>query len=113
MKAVVCEKWGDPAEVLQVRDLPTPEPARGQVRVRMLVSPINPSDLLMVRGVYGRRPSLPAVPGFEGVGVVEAGSGLLAWLRKGRRVAVPNGAGGNWAEQVVVPARQVWPAPWR
>ena len=78
MKAVVCEKWGDPAEVLQVRDVPTPEPSRGQVRVRMLVSPINPSDLLMVRGTYGRQPPLPATPGFEGVGVVEAGSGLLA-----------------------------------
>ena len=47
----------------------------------MLVSPINPSDLLMVRGLYGRLPSFPAVPGFEGVGVVEAGSGLFAWLR--------------------------------
>ncbi len=111
MKAVVCEKWGDPAEVLQVRDVPTPEPGRGQVRVRMLVSPINPSDLLMVRGAYGRQPPLPATPGFEGVGVVEAGSGLLARLRMNRRVAVPNGDGGDWAEQVVVPARQVWPAP--
>jgi NADPH:quinone reductase-like Zn-dependent oxidoreductase len=111
MKAVVCEKWGDPAEVLQVRDLPTPEPGPGQVRVRMLVSPINPSDLLMVRGAYGRQPPLPAVPGFEGVGVVEAGSGLLARLRMNRRVAVPNGNGGDWAEQVVVPAQQVWPVP--
>ncbi|HVS34090.1 MAG TPA: zinc-dependent alcohol dehydrogenase family protein [Gemmataceae bacterium] len=111
MKAVVCENWGDPAEVLQVRDLPTPEPARGQVRVRMLVSPINPSDLMMVRGRYGIKPLLPAVPGFEGVGVVEAGSGLPAWWRKNKRVVVPNGAGGNWAEQVVVPALQVWPAP--
>ena len=33
MKAAVCENWGDPAEVLQVRDLPTPEPGPGQVRV--------------------------------------------------------------------------------
>ena len=111
MKAAVCEKWGDPAEVLQVQDLPTPAPGRGEVRVRMLVSPVNPSDLLMVRGVYGRRPPLPAVPGFEGVGVVEAGTGLLARLRMNRRVAVPNGAGGDWAEQVVVPAGQVWPVP--
>jgi NADPH:quinone reductase len=113
MKAVVCERWGDPAEVLQVRDLPTPTPGPGQVRVRMLVSPVNPSDLLMVRGVYGRQPPLPAVPGFEGVGVVEAGSGLLARLRMNRRVAVPNGAGGDWAEQVILPARQVWPVPSR
>ena len=111
MKAVVCEKWGDPCEVLQVRDLPTPEPGRGEVRVRMLVSPINPSDLMMVRGGYGRQPPLPCVPGFEGVGMVEAGAGLLARLRMNKRVAVPNAAGGNWAEQVVVPARQVWPVP--
>jgi NADPH:quinone reductase len=113
MKAVVCEKWGDPAEVLQVRDLPTPELGPGQVRVRMLVSPVNPSDLLMVQGVYGRQPPLPSVPGFEGVGIVEGGSGLLARLRMNRRVAVPNGAGGAWAEQLVLPARQVWPVPSR
>jgi NADPH:quinone reductase-like Zn-dependent oxidoreductase len=111
MKAVVCNKWGDPTEVLQVRDLPTPEPGPGQVRVRMLVSPINPSDLAMVRGGYGRQPPLPATPGFEGVGVVEAGSGLVARLRMNRRVVVPNGNGGDWAEQVVVPAAKVWPAP--
>lgn len=110
MKAAVCEKWGDPTEVLQVRDLPTPEPGRGQVRVRMLASPVNPSDLLTVRGSYGRQPPLPATPGFEGVGVVEAGSGLLARLRMNRRVAVLSD-GGCWAEQNVLPARQVWPVP--
>jgi NADPH:quinone reductase-like Zn-dependent oxidoreductase len=111
MKAVVCERWGDPEEVLQVREVRPPVPGRGQVRIRMLASPINPSDLLMVRGVYGRQPPLPCTPGFEGVGVVEAGSGLLAWRVKGKRVAVLNGAGGNWAEQVVIPARQAVPVP--
>jgi NADPH:quinone reductase-like Zn-dependent oxidoreductase len=77
----------------------------------MLASPINPSDLLMVRGQYGRQPKLPATPGFEGVGVVEAGSGLLAWRVRGRRVAVLNGASGNWQEKVVIPARQAVPVP--
>jgi len=56
MKAVVLESWGDPEKVLQVRDLPPPVPRRGQVRVRMLASPVNPSDLLMVRGDYGKQP---------------------------------------------------------
>jgi NADPH:quinone reductase-like Zn-dependent oxidoreductase len=113
MKAVVFERFGDPAEVLRVRDLPLPEPGRGQVRVRMRASPVNPSDLLVVRGTYGRLPTLPATPGFEGVGVIDAaGFGLVRMLRglkPGRRVAVLNGAGGNWQEYVVLPARAVVP----
>jgi NADPH:quinone reductase-like Zn-dependent oxidoreductase len=112
MKAIVFDRFGDPADVLQVRDLPLPEPDAGQVRVRMLYSPVNPSDLLVVRGEYGRLPSLPATPGFEGVGIVEAtGRGILGRLRRGRRVAVLNGKGGNWQEHVIVPAKQVVPVP--
>jgi NADPH:quinone reductase-like Zn-dependent oxidoreductase len=109
MKAVVFDQFGDPAEVLQVRDVPVPEPGPGEVRVRMLASPINPSDLLSVRGEYGRRPTLPATPGFEGVGVVEAGRGLLGRRRLGRRVAVLHSQGGNWQEYVVVSALRVVP----
>lgn len=110
MKAVIFERFGDPEEVLQVRDMPAPaEPRRGEVRIRMLASPINPSDLLMTRGQYGRQPRLPATPGFEGVGVVEAGSGLLAWRVMGKRVAVLNSTTGNWQQQVVIPARQAVP----
>jgi NADPH:quinone reductase len=111
MKAVVIEQWGPPEEVLQIRDVPMPEPGKGEVRVRMLASPINPSDLLMIRGQYGRQPRLPAVPGFEGVGVVESGSGFLARRVIGRRVAVLNGVSGNWQEYVVIPARQAVPVP--
>lgn len=111
MKAVVCPRWGDPSEVLEVRDVPVPTCGPGQVRVRMLASPVNPSDLFMIRGQYGVQPPLPCTPGFEGVGIVEEGKGLLAWRVKGRRVAVLNGAGGNWAEHVVIPARQAVPVP--
>lgn len=110
MKAIVFEQFGEPAEVLQVRELPTPQPGPGEVRVRMIAAPVNPSDLMVVRGRYGRLPTLPATPGFEGVGVVEeVGSGWLAKLRKGKRVAVLHGKGGSWAEQAVLPARQVVP----
>jgi len=95
--------------------VPRSEPGRGEVRVRMRASPINPSDLLVVRGQYGRLPTLPATPGFEGVGVIDAaGPGFLKVLRglkPGRRVAVLNGRGGNWQEEVVLPARQVVPLP--
>lgn len=76
----------------------------------MLAAPINPSDLMFVEGVYGRQPALPQVPGFEGVGIVEEnGGGLRGRMFMGKRVAVLNQDGGNWAEQVVVPAKQVIP----
>lgn len=115
MKAAVFERFGNPEEVLQAREVPIPEPARGQVRVRMRASPINPSDLLTVRGQYGRLPKLPATPGMEGMGVIDAaGPGLLRILRglkPGRRVAVICANGGAWAEYAVVPARLVIPLP--
>lgn len=111
MKAIVCDRWGEPADVLQVREVFPPKCDSGQVRVRMIASPINPSDLFTIRGVYGFQPPLPCTPGFEGVGVVEEGRGLLAWRVMGKRVAVLNGHGGNWAEQVVIPARAAVPVP--
>jgi NADPH2:quinone reductase len=115
MKAVVFARYGEPAQVLEVRDLPLAEPGRNQVRVRMLASPINPSDLLTVRGNYGPPAPLPATPGFEGVGVIDAvGPGLVKvvrGLRLGRRVAVLNSSGGNWQEHVVLPALRVVPIP--
>src|SRR6516164_4724754 len=115
MKAIRFTRFGEPTEVLELQEVPIPEAGPGQVRVRMIASPINPSDVLVVRGEYGRLPQLPATPGFEGVGVIDAaGPGLLRYLRRlrpGRRVAVLNGQGGNWQEYVVLPARQVVPVP--
>ena len=114
MKAAVFESFGEPSEVLSVREVPLPEPGPGQVRVRMIASPINPSDLLVVRGRYGVLPRLPATPGFEGVGIVDkAGPGLLGRWVEGKRVAAINSAGGNWAEYAVIPARQARPYPRR
>jgi NADPH:quinone reductase-like Zn-dependent oxidoreductase len=112
MKALVFDHFGEPDQVLSAREVPTPEPGPGEVRVRMIASPINPSDLLVVRGRYGTLPTLPATPGFEGVGVVDrAGPGLLGRWALGKRVTVINHKGGNWAEFAVIPARQARPVP--
>lgn len=113
MKRVVFDRVGPPREVLRVEDdVPAPQPGRGEVLVRMLASPINPSDLMYVAGKYGLRPALPATPGFEGVGVVEStGGGILGRLRQGKRVAVINDRIGNWAEYTITKARQVIPVP--
>jgi NADPH2:quinone reductase len=113
VKRVVFDRFGPPAEVLRIQeDVPAPQPGRGEVMVRMLASPVNPSDLMYVAGKYGLKATLPATPGFEGVGVVEAsGGGLLGWFRKGKRVAVINDRIGNWGEYTVTKARQVVPVP--
>ncbi len=116
MKAIQFDTFGEPTDVLNVVDQPMPEPGPGEVRVRMILSPINPSDLLVTRGRYGVLPELPATPGFEGVGVVDAvGSGLASATMKricgSKRVVVLNQAGGNWAEYAIVPALRIVPAP--
>ncbi len=110
MRSIVFEKFGEPADVLALHDVPLPELATGKVRVRMLAAPVNPSDLLMVRGQYARLPKLPATPGFEGVGIVEAaGPGWLAKFLVGKRVAALNSRTGSWAEFAVVAAKQAIP----
>jgi NADPH:quinone reductase-like Zn-dependent oxidoreductase len=110
MKAAVFDRFGEPSEVLTIREVPTPEPGPGEVRVKMIASPINPSDLLVTRGLYGVLPKLPATPGFEGVGIVDkAGPGILGRFVLGKRVAAINSKGGNWAEYAIIPAKQARP----
>jgi NADPH:quinone reductase-like Zn-dependent oxidoreductase len=97
-------------ESFEIAELPVPHPGPGQVLVRVAASPINPSDQMFIRGLYGFKKPLPAIPGFEGSGtVVEAGGGLMARFLQGRRVACAaadaNVAGGMWAEYVVTSAR--------
>lgn len=113
MKRIVFDRVGEPSKVLRVEDdVPAPQPQPGEVMVRMLASPINPSDLMYIAGRYGLSPALPATPGFEGVGIVEAtGGGLLGRFRQGKRVSVINDRIGNWAEYTVTKARQVIPVP--
>ncbi|MCA9017062.1 MAG: zinc-dependent alcohol dehydrogenase family protein, partial [Planctomycetaceae bacterium] len=110
MRLIRFEQFGEPADVLKVCEAEEPIAKAGEVLVRMLASPVNPSDLLNVRGGYSTRPGLPSTPGFEGVGIVEAsGGGLRGALFKGKRVIVLNRQTGNWAEKVAVSSQFVIP----
>ncbi len=96
-------EFGDPEAVLAVESRPFERLGPGDLRVRVGLSPINPSDLLPVRGAYRHRTRVPATPGYEGVGVVtEVGSDVQpSWLG---RMVLPLRGEGLWQQYTVVPA---------
>jgi NADPH:quinone reductase-like Zn-dependent oxidoreductase len=108
MKAVIFEKAGVPAEILEVKEVPLPEPKAGEVRMKVIASPVNPSDVMFVQNLYGIRPVLPSGAGFEGVGIVDA---------VGEGVSVPIGTRasftsiGAWGEYAISQAKSIIPVP--
>jgi NADPH:quinone reductase-like Zn-dependent oxidoreductase len=110
MKALIFRETGEPKSVLKLAEIPTPPLALGEALVRVLLSPINASDLHMVRGRYGYQPELPASPGIEGVGIVEAvGPGVHGQMVGTRVVFVDTW--NTWREQIVCPADKLVPVP--
>lgn len=110
MRALIHPSFGAPEEVLRVEDRPLPEPGVGQVRVRVVLSPIHNHDLWTVRGTYGFKPELPAASGTEAVGVVDALGAGVEHLAVGQRVAT-GGTFGAWAEYIVTNAAGLVPVP--
>lgn len=88
-------------------DKPVAKLRKGQVLVKMLASPVNPSDLVYLLGKYGLAPNNGAYVGFEGCGiVVDANAGLYGKWLIGKRVAVSAqpGIDGVWAKYAVTKA---------
>ena len=110
MKALIHHEFGDPAEVLATEERPLPEPGAGEVRVRLLLSPIHNHDLWTVRGTYGFKPELPAQAGTEALGVVDALGEGVDNLAVGQRV-VTGGTFGVWSEYFVTRAAGLIPVP--
>src|ERR1700761_8040148 len=111
MKAIVITRTGGP-EVLEIRDVPTPEAGVEQVRVRVRACGLNRADLMQARGHYPAPPGAPEdIPGLEFAGEVEAlGPDVTGPLKVGDRVFGIVGGGGQ-AEYVVSHERMVLPFP--
>ncbi|WP_285767306.1 zinc-dependent alcohol dehydrogenase family protein [Peribacillus sp. SI8-4] len=92
-------EFGNPQNVIKVEHTSIQKPLGGEVLVRMTTRPINPSDLLPIRGAYSHRIPLPAIPGYEGVGVVEEVGPFVSKDLIGKRV-LPLRGEGTWQEYV-------------
>jgi alcohol dehydrogenase, propanol-preferring len=89
MKAAVVHKFGQP---LQIEEVPVPEVTRGQVLVNVVASGVCHTDLHAANGDWPVKPTLPFIPGHEGVGYVAAlGAGVkgIKGIKEGDRVGVP------------------------
>ena len=106
MKTLQISSFGSPTDVVELAEIEPADPGRGQLAVAIEAAPINPSDLTLIKGVYGVRPKLPAALGAEGVGrVIAVGDGVDA-ARIGERVLViPTLEQATWREQTVLDER--------
>ncbi|WP_395759286.1 NADP-dependent oxidoreductase [Streptomyces althioticus] len=118
MKAIGLTTYGGP-DVLRELELPTPEAGPGEVRIRVHAAAVNPTDVMMRTGGHAvrlRDVPPPYVPGMDAAGVIDQiGPGVDGRLSVGQRVVAlvmfVRPQGGAYAEQIVVPAESVVPAP--
>ncbi|RQH08962.1 NADPH:quinone oxidoreductase family protein [Paraburkholderia dinghuensis] len=109
MKALLCTAFG-PIETLKIDEVPAPEPAAGQVRVRVKSASLNFPDALIVQGLYQMKPELPFSPGAELAGVIDAlGEGVQGW-KVGDAVIASTGFGA-FAQQCLANAERLTALP--
>ena len=109
MHAWLCENPIG-VEALTWKELPTPEPAAGQVRIAIRAASLNFPDILIVQNKYQMKPPLPFVPGSEYAGVIDAIGEGVVHLKPGDAVAAFGGTGG-FATHAIAPAALVMPLP--
>lgn len=105
MHAIIIDDFGGP-EKLSWRQVPTPEPGEGEIRIKTAAVGLNRADLLQRQGYYPPPAGESEILGLEISGYVDAcGLGVDGWVEGEPAVALL--AGGGYAEYVVVPAGQV------
>ena len=102
-RAVGYSEYGDPAQVLQMEEVPVPELGAGEVLLQMQATTIHPSDIGLINGSYGRLRDLPAVAGREGVGTVVSVGPVVDEKVMGRPAALPD-IQGTWQDYVKIRA---------
>lgn len=116
MRAIVLHEGALGIDALRVEERTVPKPGLGEVIVKVAATPVNPSDLMFLKGMYGITKPFPVVPGFEGSGrVVASGGGFASQALMGLRVAFSASIDGDgtWAEYARVPVQQCIPLlPW-
>ncbi len=111
MLAVLIDRYGGP-EVLRLGEYPTPEPAEGELLVRVRATALNRADILQREGKYPPPPGASPIPGLEMAGQVEKLGPGCRRFQPGDRVfaLLP---GGGYAQYVVVPEAMAMPIPRR
>lgn len=109
VKIIRYDEFGGP-EVLRVEEVPVPQAGPGEVLVRVEAAGLNFADIMQRRNAYLQPTPLPAFPGGEIAGTVEAvGEGVTTVAVGSNVMAVISGCG--YAEFTVVPAGMVFPLP--
>ncbi len=109
MKQVIIARHGD-ASRMSVRDVASPEPAPGQLRIAVRAAGVNFADILIRRGLYPGAPRLPCVVGHEVSGVVDAVGENVDPIWVGREVLALTDYGG-YSEHHIIDAHRVLPKP--
>jgi len=110
MRQLQLMAYGEPSNVVELNTISEPVLGEEEVLVAMEAAPLNPSDFMLVRGMYGVRPSFPFSLGSEGVGrVTKTGSKVDVALQGKRVLILPTYEQGTWADQVVVATRNLVP----
>jgi NADPH2:quinone reductase len=115
MKAAYYESIGSASDVIKVGERPAPHPGPGEVRIRIHVSGVNPSDVKTRAGARGALPYPYVIPHSDGAGVIDAVGSGVSPSRVGERVWTWNAAWhrpyGTCAEFVCLPSRQAVSLP--
>jgi len=110
MKAIRVQEFGPP-EVLKLQEIPTPQPAAGEVLVRIHAAGVNPYEAAQRAGTYAVKPNLPYTPGSDAAGVVEAVGDAITKVKTGDRVYTAQTLTGAYAEYALALESQVYRLP--